>query len=671
MNCIDYIRRMPDSLSKEIRRNELYAGKPYEGRSLTDILTLPHLLKTTYDSLYALEKRTLEVVIRHMGYELFDAPRLEKAALPTMSGAELKIGLIRLRQKGIVFTLRKAWGEQMFIVPYDTFPIWQQMVMPDLAKLADEGAKVKDENAVEIHRNAKRGLAYDLFHMLSFIAKHELPLTQKGTIHKRHLQRLLEEIELDGEDLSGMQLSYAMQTEYTPQAAVVLDIALRLGLIEQSVHKIALSSAGLAGWLQNVPERQQALLYHLWLRLHTPQPVWMQHVATAMQTLPTGRWFETMPLVESVRAHQVHIEVDNELALTQLAEQWIVPLAAGGWLEMGETSQGRQAFRWISDISAPSRMGHASELARETSFYIQPDYEIIVPPQVSFDVRWELECMADHIRTDRVSHYKITKESILRACENDRSVNDIIGFMNNHAKYGIPDNVRQSMEQWATQHGMVHFEEVTLLRCKDERIAAEVAVNPQCTPYIAAAVGKQDFIVAREQINEFMRILDKCGYTPKKQIAVSGEKNKLSFPKFTSAATDDHQPISNHDERDIHADGLVYVKFAAHFYEMEPTIPQPEQMYPNLQQVPPMWLKEFRAYHVSTRRELIERAIEWKTYLKLRKDGADINFMPAFVKPGRDTWYVTGTDDSDNRKPVELSPLEWQEMQLILPGINA
>ena len=87
-----------------------------------------------------------------------------------------------------------------------------------------------------------------------------------------------------------------------------------------------------------------------------------------------------------------------------------------------------------------------------------------------------------------------------------------------------------------------------------------------------------------------------------------------------------------------------------------------------------MWLKDYRTYHVSTRKEIVEKAIEMKTLLQVRMNGTDYRVAPRKVQDTRGTWWMTGVEQRKDRLPQALEVRwhagEWDEMKLILPGIN-
>lgn len=62
--------------------------------------------------------------------------------------------------------------------------------------------------------------------------------------------------------------------------------------------------------------------------------------------------------------------------------------------------------------------------------------------------------------------------------------------------------------------------------------------------------------------------------------------------------------------------GLIYSRHSTQYFEMERRLPELYELYPDLNSIPPMWLKDYRSYHPSTRKEMVEKAIEWKTMLQ-------------------------------------------------------
>jgi hypothetical protein len=113
--------------------------------------------------------------------------------------------------------------------------------------------------------------------------------------------------------------------------------------------------------------------------------------------------------------------------------------------------------------------------------------------------------------------------------------------------------------------------------------------------------------------------------------------------------------------------GLVYSKGSVHYYNPLDRIPTVQDIYPAMERIPSLWLQSPRAYHQSIRKEIIEQALAYKAFLNIKRNGQSVRFVPTKMMEERDSWAVQGLE---NRSEVILSSQDWEEMQLILPGIN-
>ena len=76
-----------------------------------------------------------------------------------------------------------------------------------------------------------RGLAQQLFHFLVACNQQpSLPLTNKGILHKKQLQKLTEHLALPNDILRSAGLTYAFRDVYDEPAALMIEMAIRMGL---------------------------------------------------------------------------------------------------------------------------------------------------------------------------------------------------------------------------------------------------------------------------------------------------------------------------------------------------------------------------------------------------------------------------------------------------------
>ena len=57
--------------------------------------------------------------------------QLLEAVPPGAAGVNYRLGLLRLLQSGLVFAVRKGWGEKLYFIPTDTFMPWYRIIYSD------------------------------------------------------------------------------------------------------------------------------------------------------------------------------------------------------------------------------------------------------------------------------------------------------------------------------------------------------------------------------------------------------------------------------------------------------------------------------------------------------------------------------------------------------------
>jgi hypothetical protein len=260
--------------------------------------------------------------------------------------------------------------------------------------------------------------------------------------------------------------------------------------------------------------------------------------------------------------------------------EWMDLFAAFGWIEQGFDHQARAIF------CLKLKQENSKDLAVSTGkFYVQADYEILVPPDVSFAVRWELTFISDHILTDQVGIYRLSEQSLQRALMSGRTIEQCIHFLQSHSFYGVPDSIIFVLKQW-------------------DQSAIPITLLPQKNA----------------------------------SIAVEGM-----------------------------ASAIVHEIHSTSSCELADGFPSRNDVYPSWKMIPPLWWKECRVYHISTRKEIVQLAIEWKAILKLSNEYNEWTMIPKQVQEHDNGWNLTGWVQSDF---VAYSQDQWKAMQLVLPGFD-
>lgn len=636
-------------------------------------------IRKAYASLYHLEQKTLDIIVQRLGILPFEWRQLRKVSADDLTEAECKVGLARLRSRGIVFAYKKTWGERVFFIPYDLYPFWHRQAIPQL--YADGWKESSAE--VEVICSKPHQLADSLFLLLAYIARHHPPLNKNRTIHKRHMQQMEERLTLHAEVLDRLPTHYADSDLCSSSFAVVFDILLRYGLIDNEADRLSIRVPELAAWLNRPRSEMEEELLQLWYQTRMPKDLYLQHAAIAIRQAPEDQWISVRRLAEPLLSLGMERIGQSEpnAAAQAIKERWLDPLAEAGFIDIGSRCGEDWHFRWnvpLQSICSTVVQGDGSkeiDLGQEdVQFYVQPDFELVIPPPVPYRIRWELESMAELTKTGMVWQYLLSKESVIRALEDGRDVEQLLHFLDRHAKFGIPDNVKEVLLQWSSRHSEVRLLEITLLRCRDTGTADAISADPELSRYILERIGEHDFVVRSERLDPLQKALEQSGYSPNR--AKSGKalkERKAIFPSFI-----EREPERFMDREAVRtlcfqpfwkAHGFVSSSYPVIPHDLDTSVPAMDEVYPELREVPSMWLKDLRKYHSSTARELLEKAMAWGAYVKIVSSEREVTLLPKRLEERMQTWSVIGIG---NHEEVRLSASECGEMQmqLILPGIN-
>jgi hypothetical protein len=674
MNYAYLIGRLPNEVKLRIEREAVLAAWLHQGKPLQALLTDPAVVETIANRLSRSERRVMVTIVTQFGCEPFDLAKLERLAAAQLSGAEARVGFYGLLQKALVFAFRKTWGEQVYVMPSDGLLVWQRVLFPALDGTEDA--------VIQATLSSSMTLSQELFFLLVQAAQQGLKLTKSGTLHKKQILKLSELLSMPEDWFKGLGLKYAYGDVYPLPLAVALDMLLRLQLLEQHEDELVLKEERCGLWMQLRAEEQRAVLYETWKMLTQPSSVSLQHSVLLLERLPAGKWLSWKALAQWLEEQRISSELPERELEEAWQREWVLPLLAFGWLEQGTDTAGVQHYRWLHhprevEASEAGQETQETQESQETAcLMVQPDFDLLIPPDVPQSIVWEVACFADCTSKDQLSVYKLSKESLRRALEQGRKGEELLALLEKYAMYGVPDNVRLTVEQWTKPFGRIGFEQVLLLRCAEEETGDALTRLSGTSGLLGERLGDRHFIVRPEAWKSLSTVLEKAGFMAGKPLLLDGsnEKEGGTYPCFLSGKPGGERlPLPWQASEK----GIIYSRHNVMYFEMERRVPELSELYPDLHHIPPQWLKEYRSYHASTRREMVEKAIEWKTMLQVRKDGADYWVAPRKLLETRGTWSMSGRGRLPNGRPeagepdeVQWLAEEWQEMKLILPGIN-
>ncbi|WP_458464397.1 helicase-associated domain-containing protein [Paenibacillus sp.] len=553
----------------------------------------------SWAKLTLVEQKVLGAIFhKHAGQPFSTLLPREQWAIDGLSGAEAKSSFVNLRQLGWIKSVHKSWGERLF---YIAASLMETLTIAYAQRVGLTVEQMTMHAHVNVIQEGKPDIAAELLHLIAWIGREGLPLTGKGTIHKKSVQKCSAITVLSSTDFDDLGIRYEHSNLYPIHVAILLDLLLSLNLIQKAEGRIQIGDHRLQEWLKLSWGQMYREIYQACMDRYGNTEPSLQHFRYQLAVLAPGK---------NVWCRIVYSQFEAQI------RGWLYALAGWGYGEVGEDQSGGLAFRWLIEPQNLLYRGQekVSEMG-QCGFYVQPDFEILVPPEVRPDVIWMLEQCAERVTRDRMSIYRMTRERIVSAIAKGHKLHEVMEFLDQYALTDVPENVRIALADW----------------------------------------GKETD-VAPLTVDRYMVVMEVCtGSTDDQKLL---EKDVLNGV-YSSFYIPDNQ-------------GLVDVPAFLHGMERDNNVIEKTFSLLGVEEIPETWYKEWRRYHSSTARQIVAKAIEWQTKLGIQQDHCTQYLIPHQVE-GHEKWTISGwcmLDSSEHASETEwrtFSPSEWDTMRLILP----
>ncbi|MBD3918130.1 helicase-associated domain-containing protein [Paenibacillus sp. PR3] len=656
MRLNELLKRLPSEELNRLNQAPIWGSN----HKWQDAVLCPDLLRSAAHQLSPLADRLLRYWLRTIGplpiqEEQLRARAIQKAGL---AGAELRAAIRELRMNGLLFAVRKSWGEQLLFMPADCYLAWLRAFnssdsleelndgIPSGTDAGADGCSVSfgdvDRAAVPTPLGRRLVRAYAALQLLG------LETTAKGLFPKKTAAGVEAIVALRStEAFSDLRSMY--QEHYPLGFTIALDAASWLGLIvhqDDGEPRWNWSDDNLGRWLTGDPNVREAEL----LRLFAIRYGFRNSIQAA---LVSG-----LLLLKPDKSYPISERIHPLLA------RWIDGMCACGWASMSAASNGGWTFRWLIDPWAVANDDESRE-----SILVLPDGEVIVPPGASLADRWMLEQIAEWVQDDTVSIYRLTAQSIMAAAE--RGVTDeqlITSLQRASGGEPLPDELQYAIGHWVSRTGRTAIEQVLLLRCDSKEIADAAAGRDSLAGLLVERLGDQTFVIRPKDEAVVRRELERAGWPASKR-----EETLQTTAPLSASANRKRKP----EERRFNVIGaaapvsFIYDEHALHLYELltaTQQLPDEARTEEAPSDWPAAWTAQLRHYHPSTRKQMIEQALAWGAPLQLRTGGRIVELVPERLDDDVDSWAVAGyLRTGEVYEPVRLLPDMWEEMRLIIP----
>ncbi|TFF95298.1 hypothetical protein EU546_03525 [Candidatus Thorarchaeota archaeon] len=150
------------------------------------------------------------------------------------------------------------------------------------------------------------------------------------------------------------------------------------------------------------------------------------------------------------------------------------------------------------------------------TFIVQPNFELTVfTTEMDYARLYRLMLFTEQVKTDVVSTFKISEQSIFQAVELGMRENEIVGFLEEESTKPVPNNVIRSIQDWTSQSTFATVDEVMLFETEKEEELDHLLLLDEFKRYVVRRVGPMAAVIEGD-IEEFTEDLKehKCHVRP-------------------------------------------------------------------------------------------------------------------------------------------------------------
>ncbi len=478
--------------------------------------------------------------VRPHGSYYVESYRARAAPATPAQGLSSK-GLIYLTYGGI-----GQWSGEFYEIPDEILamlPHVQKASFKEILSVAHDPVKP----------DAPGDLMRDIGVFLCYLRREPVKAVRGNQLPKRDLLRL-------NQAMSRPQDPATIRTEKEARPiAFVHHLASSLGLVSTASGLIGPASTA-AHWLQQSRDRQLRDAWHVyqkdigWIEATEDDTATgqmagylfadPQRLVTArarfvdtLKLCPVGKWLSLQSLSSAMKSHAplffrvlgndrqqispFHLSsygawADNEAPLirTYISET----MSAFGVVETGvATAHEIGAVFRLTDIGVVLLGLVKGKIAepRSTPIVIQPNFEIVVPPEAAPHIVYELPRIAQLAKSDRASIYTLSQEALWRSLQAGDEIEHILAFLEKASERPLPQNVAYSLREWAAKHGQVVIEQVTLLTAASDALMAEIRANKKLGLPVKSVISPLVVTLGEGDRRALVERMKKQGYWPK------------------------------------------------------------------------------------------------------------------------------------------------------------
>jgi|GEM_PF-497516 len=281
-------------------------------------------------------------------------------------------------------------------------------------------------------------------------------------------------------------------------------------------------------WMALPLRQRREDLLAFWREARISSDVDVQAVLSVLMTLPGDTWVDLQALFREVEP--MASDLFRGSLRRRLEHKVVRYLILQGLLAVGESSAGPVCR--LTDLGRSLLRGdeEVDDVQTEDRFFIQPNFELLVPAHIDTTLLWRIEEIADLEKPDWMMVYRISRTSIYRALRLGRDPAEILNLLHKHALNEIPQNVAFSVRDWASAFGRIRFAQAFTLQVDTSALADELMASRAMRQYILGRLSPTVLIVDRHKHADLLVALEAEGYMPSPGIVTLGGSDPWGEP---------------------------------------------------------------------------------------------------------------------------------------------
>lgn len=628
MRLQDTLENLSESTRQAILKEQSRRFDWTDNQELLARLSDPVFIHHVWERSSELERQVIRLFVQTATRGFFSRKDWEKNTAG--EHRPLQAALTKLRRLGLVVTVRKMWSEIGYLMPQEIRDQFTTYLLPD-----SDSAHITLSKTLPYYITAGRGIQLDLIGLLLAIRDQEIPLTQKGSVHRRYQQKLTASLSLGSEHVNGLDIPILHEEGQTGRALlVVLDLAWKLGLVRESDRRLVLDQIRVKQWLNAEPASRWKEMYQIVHDLYVPTGKWWDTLTYIMGKVPVDQWCS---LDEQLRMLERAGFVITEDAVDRITKEWLHLLLGFGWIQLGVDEEKHVYWRWNA----------ISRAAEEEGWYVDPAGVITIPPLVPIKAIWEASRYCSLQFDGTLIRGDLQEKKLQSYLASGGSEAQVLSFLQDYCVHPLPDSIGELIRLWAQSARQIQLEPCYRVRTAHAGFLTEWLELADFKPYLTQMISSTEFLVSREEYEELVALLRQYGYEPHVLATHTHPAEKHGSPQVEEARL-----------------GMVRVERPWDGYAVENTFPEQEGQA-QISALPKVWTGHLQSYHPQSLRDLLKRAaelqleVEYQLADQMKKRG-----KPAELRVEMGYWMVTFTGDSGKNK---LRLEEIDRVRIVVP----